>query len=183
MRLPLSGRVPFRLQVDGWGTHAIGRRNRSDKLVIRAGKIPERNDKNDKALCMSMERLGIWDTINAGRSMAFVVIAIVMIPVICFEIADSELLTEYSCPLGDTIPGYYVGDGGEDCWNGADESPEAEATEIFLIPDLIRGVGVTIMIMGFLGLTTKVIADGISAGLSLHHRDTEGSDNSQPPIS
>ena len=138
-----------------------------------------------KSLFMAMKRLGLWDTINAGSSMAFVVIVIVMIPVICFEIADSVHLTEYQCPseyssgvpAGETIPGDFVRDGGEDCWNGADESPEAEATEIFLIPDLIRGVGVIIMIMGLLGLTTKVIADGISAGLSLHHQDTEGSDN------
>ena len=143
--------------------------------------MPERNDKNNKALWMSMKRLGIWDTISAGGSMAFVVIAIVMIPVICFEIAGE--LTEYSCPLGDTIPGDFVRDGAVDCWDGADESPEAEATEIFLIPDLIRGVGVIIMIMGFLGLTTKVIADGISAGLSLHLQDIERSNNSQPPIS
>ena len=147
---------------------------------------------------MAMKRLGLRDTINAGGSMVFVVIVIVMIPVICFEIAGSDLLTEYECPLGDTISGYYVLDGGEDCWNGADELPGAEATEIFLIPDLIRGVGIIIMIMGLLGLTTKVIADGISAGLSLHHQDTEGSDNdgsnnsprsladdfrTQPPIS
>ena len=112
--------------------------------------------------------------------MVLVVIIVVSVAEILFEIAAHPYLKEFHCnddTYYDVIEASDVRDGYEDCISGSDESPDAEATEMYLWPDLIRGVGWSILICGLLGLFTKVIADGISIGMSLHHQDTEGSNN------
>lgn len=128
------------------------------------------------------QRLSVDGTLNAGLSILGVTF-IIGILVGLFVIAAftfQENSTVYICANGEILEDErVVEDGTADCLDGSDEfwpNPEnngeiVESSQFGFISYMMLGCSGIFLVAGILGLSTKILADSISAGLALHAAD------------
>ena len=123
-------------------------------------------------------RLSLEGTLTAGLSIIVVTFLIMVLCAAFVSLAfvlqeKTEGATEFTCKDGRTILAAWVGDGENDCLDGSDETDVAseviEGEKIFgTLSYMMFAIAGFVAFSGILGLSTKILADSISAGLALH---------------
>ncbi|MDP7001668.1 MAG: hypothetical protein QGH90_07175 [Candidatus Poseidoniaceae archaeon] len=123
-------------------------------------------------------RLSVDGTLNAGLSIIIVTFLIMLLcgsfVALAFMLQENtESATEFTCNSGETVEAEWVQDGTSDCVDGSDETEAAEeeiaGEKTFgFLSYIMFGIAGVVLVSGILGLSTKILADSISAGLALH---------------
>ena len=144
---------------------------------------------------IKFRRLSVDDTLNAGLSIIAVVILIVllcgsfvMLAFMTVNDKTDEYPENFPCQDGyDDVDWVQVGDGYHDCldksdeWTAAVESKLARnETEFSGLSYIMFAIAGIFLLAGILGLGTKIVADGTSAGLALHYGESLVSEDDEP---
>lgn len=129
---------------------------------------------------VEFRKLSADNTLKSGLSILGVAFLIVLfvgsLIAIGFFLQETERLETFSCDNSNTIEAEYVEDGDDDCGDGSDEvtgaSDDLETRKLGFFSYTMFGCSAVFLIAGILGMSTKVIADSISAGLALHYSET-----------
>ena len=123
--------------------------------------------------------LSFEGTVKVGLSFLGVVFIIVALSSALVMIGSALQTVEYSCLTGEPLREVDLNNGLSDCPNGEDEISQHQTTKTHNVVSLFfTGLGSVLLIAGFFGLFTKMVADAISAGLFLHVQN-ESSHSSQ----
>lgn len=129
---------------------------------------------------VKFRRLSVDNTLKSGLSILGVAFLIVLfvgsLIAMGFFLQEKEVSETFSCDNGNTTDAEYVEDGDNDCGDGSDEvngaRDDLETRKLGFLSYTMFGCSAVFLIAGILGMSTKVIADSISAGLALHHSET-----------
>ena len=129
---------------------------------------------------VEFRRLSVDNTLKSGLSILGVAFLIVLfvgsLIAIGFFLQEKEVSETFSCDNSNTIDAEYVEDGDDDCGDGSDEvngaRDDLETWKLGFFSYTMFGCSAVFLIAGILGMSTKVIADSISAGLALHQSET-----------
>lgn len=129
---------------------------------------------------VEFRKLSVDNTLKSGLSILGVAFLIVLfvgsLIAIGFFLQEKEVSETFSCDNSNKIDAEYVEDGDDDCGDGSDEvngaSDDLETRKLGFFSYTMFGCSAVFLIAGILGMSTKVIADSISAGLALHHSET-----------
>ena len=127
---------------------------------------------------VKFRKLSVDGTLNAGLSIIIVTFLIMLLcgsfVAVAFMLqGNTGRATEFTCNSGETVDATWVQDGTSDCGDGSDET-SAAAEEIAgkktfgFLSYIMFGIAGVVLVSGILGLSTKILADSISAGLALH---------------
>ena len=138
---------------------------------------------------VNYRRLSVDGTLNAGLSILGVTFLIGIL-VGLFVIAafmSKETVSVYVCANGEIIESAegLEEDGIDDCEDGSDEywptgsvdGKFVESSEFGFISYMMFGCSGIFLVAGILGLSTKILADSISAGLALHAANENSKSN------
>ena len=124
--------------------------------------------------------LSFEGTVKVGLSFLGVVFIIVMLSSVLLMMGSALQTTEYSCLTGEPLRQVDLDNGISDCAGSEDEESRYDIErEQNFVSILFTGLGATLMIAGFFGLFTKMVADAISAGLFLHNQNSTTTPSTQ----
>ena len=128
--------------------------------------------------------LSFEGTVKVGLSFLGVVFIIVMLSSVLLMMGSALQTTEYSCLTGEPLRQADLDNGISDCAGSEDEESRYDIErEQNFVSILFTGLGATLMIAGFFGLFTKMVADAISAGLFLHNQNNATTPSTQRKFS